>query len=47
MFTRLLARNNATFRNAIDAIIRFAKDTYSSIFNKEEAKTIKSVIEAF
>lgn len=27
MFTRLLARNNATFRNAIDAIIRFAKDT--------------------
>lgn len=45
MFTRLLARNNATFRNAIDAIIRFAKDTYSSIFNKEEVKTIKSVME--
>lgn len=47
MFTRLLARNNATFRNAIDAIIRFAKDTYRSILKKEEAKTIKSVIEAF
>lgn len=47
MFTRLLARNNTTFRNAIDAIIRFAKDTYRSIFKKEEAKTIKSVIEAF
>ena len=47
MFTKLLARNNSTFRSAIDAIISFAKDTYRSIFNKEEAKTIKSVMEAF
>ena len=47
MFTKLLARNNATFRNAIDIIICFAKDTYRSIFSKEEAKTIKSVMEAF
>ena len=47
MFTKLLARNNATFRNAIDAIIRFAKDTYRSIFSREDAKTIKSVMEAF
>ena len=47
MFTKLLARNNATFRNAIDVIIRFAKDTYRSIFSREEAKTIKSVMEAF
>ena len=43
MFTKLLARNNATFRNAIDTIIRFAKDTYRSIFSREDAKTIKSV----
>ena len=47
MFTKLLARNNATFRNAIDIIISFAKDTYRSIFSREEAKTIKSVMEAF
>ena len=47
MFTKLLARNNTTFRNAIDIIISFAKDTYCSIFNREEAKTIKSVMEAF
>ena len=47
MFTKLLARNNATFRNAIDTIIRFAKDTYRSIFSREDAKTIKSVMEAF
>ena len=47
MFTKLLARNNATFRNAIDIIISFAKDTYRSIFSKDESKTIKSVMEAF
>ena len=47
MFTKLLARNNATFRNAIDIIIRFAKDTYRNIFSREETKTIKSVMEAF
>ena len=47
MFTKLLARNNSTFRSAIDAIISFAKDTYRSIFSREEAKTIKSVMEAF
>ena len=47
MFTKLLARNNATFRSAIEAIVSFAKDTYRSIFNREEAKTIKSVMEAF
>ena len=47
MFTKLLARNNATFRSAIEAIVTFAKDTYRSIFNREEAKTIKSVMEAF
>ena len=45
--TKLLARNNVTFRNAIDIIIRFAKDTYRSIFNREETKTIKSAMEAF
>ena len=47
MFTKLLARNNATFRSEIDIIISFAKDTYRSIFSREEAKTIKSVLEAF
>ena len=47
MFIKLLARNNSTFRSAIDAIISFAKDTYRSIFSREEAKTIKSVMEAF
>ena len=47
MFTKLLARNNATFRSAIDIIISFAKDTYRSIFNREETKTIKSVMETF
>ena len=47
MFTKLLARNNSTFRSAIDAIISFAKDTYRSIFSREEAKSIKSVMEAF
>ena len=47
MFTKLLALNNTTFRNAIDIIISFAKDTYRSIFNREETKTIKSVMEAF
>ena len=47
MFTKLLARNNSTFRSAIDAIISFAKDTYRSIFSKEQAKTIKNIMEAF
>ena len=47
MFTKLLARNNATFRSAIEAIVNFAKDTYRSIFSREDAKTIKSVMEAF
>ncbi|WP_315352693.1 mobilization protein [Phocaeicola abscessus] len=47
LFTKLLARNNSTFRSAIDAIISFAKDTYRSIFSREEAKSIKSVMEAF
>ena len=47
MFTKLLPRNNTTLRNAIDIIISFAKDTYRSIFNREEKKTIKSVMEAF
>jgi len=47
MFTKLLARNNATFRNTIDIIISFAKDTYRSIYSREEAKTIKNVMEAF
>ena len=32
-------------RNATDIIISFAKDTYRSIFNREETKTIKSVME--
>ena len=40
-------RSNGTFRNAVDSIISFAKDTYRSIFSREEAKTIKSVMEAF
>ena len=47
MFTKHLTRNNATFRNAIDIIICFAKDTYQCFFSREEAKTIKSVMEAF
>ena len=47
MFTKLLARNNATFRSAIEAIVSFAKDTYRSIFSRDETKTIKSVMEAF
>ena len=33
--------------NAIDIIICFAKDTYQCFFSREEAKTIKSVMEAF
>ena len=33
--------------DAVDSIISFAKDTYRSIFSREEAKTIKSVMEAF
>ena len=47
IFTKLLARNNATFRKAVDSIISFAEDTYRSIFSREESKTIKSVMEAF
>ena len=41
VFTRLLARNNATFRNVIDKIISSDKDAYSSTFSREEIKTIK------
>ena len=40
-------QSNGTFRNAVDSIISFAKDTYRSIFSREEAKSIKSVMEAF
>ena len=40
-------QSNGTFRKAVDIIISFAKDTYRSIFSREEAKTIKSVMEAF
>ena len=40
-------QSNGTFRKAVDSIISFAKDTYRSIFNSEETKTIKSVMEAF
>lgn len=47
IFTRILMQSNGTFRKAVDTIISFAKDTYRSIFNREEAKTIKSVMEAF
>jgi hypothetical protein len=47
MLTKLLARNNVSFRISIDIIISFAKDTYRSIFSREESKTIRSVMEAF
>ena len=47
MFTKILMLSNGTFRNAVDIIISFAKDAYRSIFSREEAKTIKSVMEAF
>ncbi len=40
-------QSNGTFRKAVDSIISFAKDTYRSIFSREEAKSIKSVMEAF
>ena len=40
-------QSNGTFRKAVDIIIGFAKDTYRSIFSREEAKTIKSMMEAF
>lgn len=40
-------QSNGIFRKAVDSIISFAKDTYRSIFSREEAKTIKSVMEAF
>lgn len=33
--------------SAIDIILNFVKDTYRSLFNREETKTIKSVMEAF
>lgn len=47
IFQRILMQSNGTFRKAVDLIISFAKDTYRSIFNREETKTIKSVMEAF
>ena len=47
IFTNILMQSNGTFRKAVDIIISFAKDTYRSIFSREEAKTIKSVMEAF
>ncbi len=47
IFTKILMQSNGTFRKAVDIIISFAKDTYRSIFSKEETKTIKSVMEAF
>ena len=47
MFKKILMQSNGTFRKAVDSIINFAKDTYRSIFSREEAKTIKSVMEAF
>ena len=47
MFTKLLVRNNATFRKAVNSIISFAKDTYRSIFSREEINIMKSVMEAF
>ena len=47
IFSKILMQSNGTFRQAIDIIFSFAKDTYRSIFSKEEAKTIKSVMEAF
>ena len=40
-------QSNGTFRKSVDSIINFAKDTYRSIFSREETKTIKSVMEAF
>ena len=40
-------QSNGTFRKAVDSIISFAKDTYRSIFSREETKTIKNVMEAF
>ena len=47
IFTRILMQSNGTFRKAVDTIISFAKDTYRSIFSREETKAIKSVMEAF
>lgn len=47
IFTRILMRSNAAFSNAVDIIIRFAKDTYRSIFSREEVKTVKNVMKAF
>ncbi len=47
MFTGILLRSNATFRKAVDIIINFARDRYRSVFGKEEAKTIKGVMESF
>ena len=47
IFTKILMQSNGTFRKAVDSIISFAKDTYRSIFSREESKTIKSVMEAF
>lgn len=47
IFTKILMQSNGTFRKAVDSIIGLAKDTYRSIFSREETKTIKSVMEAF
>jgi len=47
IFTGILLRSNATFRKAVEIIINFAKDRYRSIFGKDEAKTIKGVMESF
>ncbi len=47
MFTGILLRSNAAFRKAVEIIINFAKDRYRSIFGKDEAKTIKGVMESF
>lgn len=45
IYKKNLMQSNGTFRKAVDSIISFAKDTYRSIFSREEAKTIKSVME--
>ena len=47
IFTGILLRSNAAFRKAVEIIINFAKDRYRSIFGKDEAKTIKGVMESF
>ena len=47
IFTKILMQSNGTFRKAVDIIISFAKDTYRSIFSREVAKPVKSVMDAF